>query len=123
MVGIFRSVVILDVFLETRSMTIIEQEFEAVFSKVNANKNPVTMQEYVEYLAVISEAVERCEKLLLYLATNPDRSADMLTYLFEYKQLINLQQTISERKSEARAAEISAKVHPPKKSPWWKFGA
>ena len=102
-------------------MTTIEQEYQVIFSKVNSTKEPVTMQDYVEYLAVISEAVERCEKILLYLATNPDRAGDMLTYLFEYKQLISLQQTMSNKKNEVRAAEITSQLHPQKKSPWWKF--
>lgn len=96
-----------------------EEEFLATLAHLNTVKEPTTPDELSAYTALISEAIERCEKLMLYLATSPTRSEDMLTYLFEYKQLINFERKASELKI---APIIQPSATAPAKKVWWKFG-
>jgi len=44
---------------------------------------------------ILSETLEYCEKILMYLATSPSRSEDMLTYSIEFKELIKLEDKVS----------------------------
>ena len=96
-------------------MELIDQ-FESILSKLNGLKEPQTSGELAEQLALVTEAIEKCEKLLIYMATSPSHKEDSLTYLFEYKQLINLERRLSEVKIEEKA---NAAVSPARA--WWKF--
>jgi len=94
-------------------------EFQAALSKLNTLKEPETTEELAAHLAVLSEAIEKCEKLLIYMATTANGREEMISYLFEYKQLLKLQDTLRELNlpsAKTRAAEAKLEA----KKPWWK---
>ena len=92
------------------------EEFQTTLNRLNKLGEAKTAQELVVQLALISEAIEKCEKLLMYMATSSTGREDMITYLFEYKQLINLQLQLEKLKlPEEIKPEIVIK-----KQPWWK---
>ena len=93
-----------------------EVQFRAILSKLDGLQEPADGASLGEYSALVTEAVQLCEKLLLYLATSPARSEDMLSYLFEYKQLLNLEKHLAGLKHSS----IPVDHTPPPKLPWWR---
>jgi hypothetical protein len=97
----------------------LSQEFSNLLGDLHNLKEPETQEELSLQLSKIAAAMEKCEKLLLYVATSSVHKDDVITYLFEYKQLLRLEQTLSKK---GATLPSSKKVEaPPAKKPWWKL--
>ena len=94
-------------------------DLQAMLVSMDGLKEPETIEEQVAQLALIGEAVNTCEKLLMYFATSPSGREEMLTYLFEYKQLLNLQERISRMNFPHQSIQATPQIAIDK--PWWKF--
>ena len=99
-------------------------EFYAILHKINVTKEPDTLDGLVEQSGLVAEALERCEKLLVYFATSESGREEMITYLFQYKQLLKLQQTFDGlrpalQRANAQAAQFQEASS---RKPWWKLG-
>jgi hypothetical protein len=93
----------------------IVEELNAALENLKDLHEPVTSEELASQLGAISEALEKCERALIWLATNPSRSEEMITYLFEYKQLL-----LSEKRlSQLSLPQPEVLVDTPKRR--WKF--
>jgi hypothetical protein len=98
-----------------------EEQFHFILRKLDGLAEPTTTSELVIYMSAVSEALELCEKLVLYLATSPSRSEDLLTTLFQYKQLLNLERRMSGLRYNLPAGKPEAKEEKPPKRRWWKW--
>jgi Trp operon repressor len=93
------------------------QAFQALLGELNAKKHPETKEEVAEHLGLLNQVLEKCEKVLLYMATTPSQREDMVTYLFLYKQLLNLQQQLSTTRFTQPVSPAKRKLLP---KAWWK---
>lgn len=97
----------------------LAEQFQAALVKMDGLKEPETSKEASSRLEMIAEAVELCERLLLYLVTKPNSRDDMLTYMFQYRQLLTLEKRFS-RLAMTLPVEPASKEGP--KPKWsWKF--
>ncbi|MEI6477611.1 MAG: hypothetical protein WCO52_01320 [bacterium] len=78
-------------------MAILE-EFQAILMNINRLPEPKDIDDLTEQMALVSQAIEKCEKLLLYLITSQEGRDEMVTHFFEYKQLLRLEQTLHKLK-------------------------
>ena len=70
--------------------------------------------------ATISELLATGEKILVYLATHRDMVDRMVDYLFEYKQLIKLDNHL--RSLQYSMPDVPVEPPVAEKKAWWKFG-
>jgi len=70
--------------------------FAAAVASIGQASKAQTKEELIAQLGRISEAMQQCEKLMLYLATSTVHNEDLVTYLFEFKQLARLEKQVEE---------------------------
>ena len=96
------------------------QEFQGLLGKFQTNPEPKTKEDVGQQLAELAELLNAAEKILTYFAMHQDSGDDVLTYLFEYKELLKLQNHLEEiRHALPHAAPIPTEAPPQK--PWWGF--
>ena len=106
----------------TRGMELVD-EFYLILGKINVSKEPETLDKLVEQSGLVAEALERCEKLLLYFATSESGREEMITYLFQYKQLMKLQQRFDGLQPALQRADAALRNQgeAARKKPWWRL--
>jgi len=100
-------------------MNTLLDDFEVAVGRINGLPEPETTADLMMQLTLIAEAIEKCEKLLVYLAASTSGREDLLTYLFEYKQLMKLEREMQGRESAIRAGEKRKEAPEEKPASWW----
>lgn len=93
-------------------------QFQAALGQISHLEEPKSREEVGQQLAYVAEAVSICEKILIYLATTEEGRGEMLDYLFQYKQLVNAEKQLQDKKLQF-PVEKPLPVIPQKK---WKRG-
>jgi hypothetical protein len=98
---------------------VILVEFQVLLNQFHKNNVPTTKEELAKQLAQLAELLALCEKILLYAATHQHISDELVTYLFEYKQLLKLQNHL--RGLEYSLPHTTTAQTPPEIKKNWKF--
>ena len=99
-------------------MSITQEEIGAMVPELREMKEPKTLEELMAQLAIISEAINRCEKMMQHLAMTGNGS-EVSTYMSQYKLLFAEQERLALRQ-HAFTAQSHRAAEAAKKS-WWHF--
>ena len=95
-------------------------EFQALLAQFKSFPDPENRDDLGVKLAEISKLLNLNEKILTYIATHRDMADDLITYLFEYKQLLKLEDHL---KKLQYSLPLTPPPPPQKNKPWWKIRA
>lgn len=96
------------------------EEFQSLLAKFHEHQEePTTKDALHSQLNEVSELLILAERILVYLATHRDMYDDLITYLFEYKQLLKLERHL--QSLEYTLPEKKLPDAPLLVKPWWKF--
>lgn len=95
------------------------EEFQSLLLKFHHNQVPTNKEELRSQLVEVSELLQLAERILMYLAMHREMNDDLLTYLFEYKQLLRLERHLQDM--QYSLADKPAEAAPVLVKPWWKF--
>ena len=101
----------------------LKEELQTILKRLDHLEKPETSNELQQDLNLVAEALAVCEKILTYLAFHKSEQDDMVSYLFQYKQLMGLEKNLSDLRdpiavSEREAVKVAVRQ---KAGHWWHF--
>ena len=108
-------------------MDINSEDIHFIFSQVKKLKEPETTEECVYQLAIVGQAVQRCQLLLEHLVGGVTDPVDFALYVSEYREMVNMEQKLVIKQGQLPTnAKLEAMVADTLKKdvmPWWKYTA
>lgn len=99
---------------------LINEDLAVVMPDLRNLKDPENIEEATEQLAIISQAMERCEKILQSLALGGD-GEEIAKFTSYYKQLMALDNYFGKKKTEIAVGAGTGGKKSTSPNNWWNF--
>ena len=98
------------------------EEFEALLSKFHQHDAPENKEELHQQLSELSELLLIADHVLLYLAMHKEMHDELITFLFEFKQVAKLERYLQGLEYTLPDKAVhAAQAGPVLAKPWWQF--
>ena len=100
----------------------ISEDILAIAPELKNMKEAETLEELVEQISLIGQALERCEKMMEHLALSMKGGDELTGLMTDYKTLISHQEALVHKRSQLALAEMHAREDSTAgQRSWWQF--